>query len=48
MSIVVPNTSELTQLERIISQTLTVKLFSNNLTPDASTVLGDFIETAGC
>lgn len=47
MSIIVPDIAELLQLQLLLDSlidTAVVHLFSNNITPDEDTVLGDFTE----
>lgn len=51
MALVVPNTAEVSIIEYVLNkeapQDLTVRLYSNNLIPDADTVTGDFTEVTG-
>jgi len=46
MSVVIPNVGEVELLNKMLKdEDLTLKLFKNNFTPDASTVIGDFEES---
>lgn len=47
MSLVVPNEGEEKLLELWLTQTLTLKLFANNVTPGESTTAASFTEVSG-
>jgi len=47
MTITVPNLGEAEVLNKFLNQTLTLKLFSNDITPSDTDAVGDYTECAG-
>lgn len=47
MTLIVPNVAEVLALQSILNQTLTLKLYSNNITPGETNTAGTFTEVAG-
>ena len=45
MTLVVPNTADILMLQYILNRTITLHLFTNNLTPGKSTALSDITES---
>lgn len=47
MSLVVPNASEVTMLQLILTPTLTLKLYGNNIIPSETDIAATYTEIAG-
>jgi len=47
MTLIVPNDGEVAMLEKIIGQTLFLRLFSNNITPSETTTTGSLTQVTG-
>jgi len=47
MTLVVPNAREVDVLTNFLTPALTLRLYGNNATPSATSVVGDFTEIAG-
>lgn len=45
--VIFPNAAEVKALQRVLDTNVTLKLFSNNLTPDEATTTGSFTEVVG-
>lgn len=46
MPLVVPNAAEIELLERMLSSSVQISLYTNDVTPSETTVYGDFIQAA--